>query len=78
MHLYKRKVQHYETDKMGITHHANYVKWMKDARTALLEDIGLQFQYVEITGILSPVIGLSINYKKLYDYCDGNMKALLY
>lgn len=70
MYLYKRKVQYYETDKMGITHHANYIKWMEEARTALLEDIGLPFQCVESTGILSPVVGLSIDYKKPSTFGD--------
>ena len=28
---YIRKVQYHETDKMGITHHSNYVKWMEEA-----------------------------------------------
>lgn len=70
MYLYKRKVQYYETDKMGITHHANYVKWMEEVRTALLENIGIPFQCVESTGILSPVVGLSIDYKKPSTFGD--------
>lgn len=64
MYLYKRKVQYYETNKMEVTHHVNYVKWMEEARTALLEDIDFPFQYVKSTGILSPVIGISVDCKK--------------
>ncbi|MBQ6295452.1 MAG: acyl-CoA thioesterase, partial [Firmicutes bacterium] len=26
MKAYERKVQYYETDKMGITHHSNYIR----------------------------------------------------
>ena len=28
MEAYKHKVCYYETDKMGITHHSNYIRWM--------------------------------------------------
>ena len=27
--MYTHKVQYYETDKMGITHHSNYIRWME-------------------------------------------------
>ena len=29
------KVQYYETDMMGVTHHANYIHWMEEARIDL-------------------------------------------
>ena len=28
---YNHTVQYYETDKMGITHHSNYIRWMEKA-----------------------------------------------
>lgn len=28
---YQHKVQYYETDKMGITHHSNSIRWMEEA-----------------------------------------------
>lgn len=34
MGMYKHKVQYYETDKMGITHHSNYIRWMEEERKA--------------------------------------------
>ena len=63
MYQYLRKVQYHETDKMGITHHANYIKWMEEARISFLESINLPFQLIEDRGITSPVVGLSIDYK---------------
>lgn len=30
---HKGQYQYYETDRMGITHHSNYVQWMEKART---------------------------------------------
>jgi len=32
MKAYSHKVQYYETDKMGITHHSNYIRWIEQAR----------------------------------------------
>ena len=31
MYSYKHKVKYYETDKMGITHHSNYIRFMEEA-----------------------------------------------
>lgn len=70
MFSYLRKVQYYETDKMGITHHSNYIRWMEEARTAFLEDIGLPFQNIEAMGIGSPVVSLAIDYKKPCTFGD--------
>ena len=63
MYTYLRKAQYHETDKMGIVHHANYIKWMEEARVDFLEQIGLLFQEIEAAGIASPMAGLSIDYR---------------
>lgn len=34
---YLRKVHYHETDKMGVTHHTNYIKWMEEARIDFLD-----------------------------------------
>ena len=31
MKPYQHTVQYYETDRMGITHHSNYIRWMEEA-----------------------------------------------
>lgn len=46
MKPYIHKVQYYETDKMGITHHSNYVRWMEEARIEFLDQIG--WSYVRV------------------------------
>ena len=40
MRPYRHRVNYYETDKMGITHHANYIHWMEEARIDFLDQIG--------------------------------------
>ena len=63
MFTYSRKAQYHETDKMGIIHHSNYIKWMEEARIAYMESLGYGFDKVESLGIVSPVAGISITYK---------------
>lgn len=36
-HIYIHRVNYYETDKMGITHHSNYLRWMEEARLDFLK-----------------------------------------
>ena len=40
MEAYQHTVQYYETDKMGIVHHSNYIRWMEEARVAYLAQLG--------------------------------------
>ena len=67
---YRRKVQYYETDKMGITHHANYIHWMEEARVDLLEQIGWGFDRMEALGIQSPVTDLACAYRATTTFGD--------
>ena len=60
---YIRKVQYHETDRMGITHHSNYIKWMEEARIDFLDKVGYSYARLEAEGILSPVIGVECSYK---------------
>ena len=62
MTSYKHKVQYYETDKMGIVHHSNYVRWMEEARVDFLEKIGWSYDQLEKVGLVSPVLSLNIDY----------------
>jgi acyl-CoA thioester hydrolase len=61
---YIRKVHYHETDKMGITHHSNYIKWLEEARIDFLEQIGFGYAKLEQDGIISPVIGVECQYKQ--------------
>lgn len=63
MFTFSRKANYHETDKMGIIHHSNYIKWMEEARIAYMESLGFGFDKVEELGIVSPVAGINITYK---------------
>ena len=52
---FHRKVQYYETDMMGIAHHANYIHWMEEARIDFMDQIGFPYSKMEAMNIFSPV-----------------------
>ena len=70
MEKYIHKVQYYETDKMGITHHSNYIRWMEEARVDFLDRIGFGYAKLEEDGIMSPVIGIECDYKNSTTFDD--------
>lgn len=63
MHEYYHKVHYHETDRMGITHHSNYIKWMEEARIYFLDQIGYGYAKLEADGIVSPVVSIECQYK---------------
>ena len=70
MEKYIHKVNYYETDKMGITHHSNYIRWMEEARVDYLEQIGFGYKKLEKEGIISPVVGIECEYKETTTFAD--------
>lgn len=70
MENYIHKVNYYETDKMGITHHSNYIRWMEEARIDYLEKVGLGYDKLEEQGVISPVIGIECEYKTPTTFSD--------
>ena len=66
----KHKVQYYETDMMGVAHHANYVHWMEEARIDFMDRIGFPYKRMEAEGVLSPVKSMQVNYLKPCTFGD--------
>lgn len=63
--MYRHFVQYYETDKMGVTHHSNYIRFMEEARLEFFKNLGFDYLEFEKIGLVSPVIGLNnIKYRK--------------
>lgn len=67
---YERDVYYYETDQMGIVHHSNYIRWMEEARLALMAALSLSYAEMEKQGILIPVLSVSCEYKVAFRYGD--------
>ena len=66
----KRKVHYYETDMMGLVHHANYIHWMEEARIDFMDRIGFPYTRMEAEGVVSPVRILQVNYLKPCTFGD--------
>ena len=70
IYTYYRRAQYHETDQMGIIHHSNYVKWMEEARIGYMDQMGFTYKKVEEMGVISPVVEISVTYKKQVFFDD--------
>ena len=70
MHKYQHEVKYYECDRMGITHHSNYIRFMEEARVDYLDQLGYGFDRIEAEGIFSPVVSVQCNYKSPTTFKD--------
>ncbi|MBR4464605.1 MAG: acyl-CoA thioesterase, partial [Treponema sp.] len=70
MKPYIHKVQYYETDKMQVTHHSNYLRFLEEARIDFLDQIGWGYAKMEEEGIISPVLSLTCDYKHATTFPD--------
>ncbi len=61
---YSRRVYYYETDKMGIMHHSNYIRIFEECRVDFLQQAGFPFSEMEARGLLMPVLSVECSYKK--------------
>lgn len=65
---YEHTVQYYETDKMQVVHHSNYIRWFEEARTYWMDMIGVPYERIEKLGILIPVLEVSAQYKSMVTF----------
>ena len=70
MKAYVHKVKYYECDRMGITHHSNYIRFMEEARVDLLDQLGYGFEKMEADGVVSPVMHVDCTYRKSTTFQD--------
>ena len=71
MYEYTRIVHYYETDKMGVVHHSNYIRWLEEARTLYFNDANLAYFETEGYGVMSPVTDVSMKFKHFIRYGDS-------
>ena len=73
---YVRLAHYHETDQMGIIHHANYIRWMEEARVDFMAQTGLGYREMEELGISSPVTELRCTYRSMVRFGDEVSIAL--
>lgn len=65
---YSRQVFYYETDRMGIMHHSNYIRIFEEAHFDLMAKCGADYAEIEKLGIIMPVLEVSCKYLKSLFY----------
>lgn len=64
------RVRYFETDAMGIVHHASYITWFEEGRSAFTRAIGYPYSRMEQEGIALAVAEVSARYHQPARY-DG-------
>lgn len=63
-------VRYGETDQMGRVHHANYLLYFEEARTAMMRALGISYAEMEKRGIGLPVRQADLRYRNAAFYED--------
>jgi acyl-CoA thioester hydrolase len=72
------RVRYGETDQMGVVYHGNYALYLEMGRIEWLRKLGVSYKKMEASGIMLPVISMSLNFKKSACYDDViNVKTQL-
>ena len=67
---YRHEVKYYECDRMGITHHSNYIRIMEEARVDWMDQLGFGFDRMEAEGVVSPVVEVDCRYRYTTTFKD--------
>ena len=62
---YLRRPQFYETDGMSIIWHGNYVRWMEEARTDFMDQLGFPYARAVEAGIDFALTDISCKYRAM-------------
>ncbi len=63
MHTIKRQIYYYDTDAEGVVYYGNYMRFLEEARTKLLEDAGFNLKQLSEEGYLFAIRRQEIDYK---------------
>ena len=62
-YCYKRTINYYETDKMGVVHHSNYIRFLEEARCRWIEVNNISMEKLEALGYTIPTLEIDCKYK---------------
>ncbi|MDO4176050.1 MAG: thioesterase family protein [Bacillota bacterium] len=57
------RVQYYDTDKMKVVHHANYIRYFETARTEYLRNEGFAYSEMEKGDFQIPILSVQAKYQ---------------
>ncbi len=69
-HRVTYRVIYGDTDQMGVSYYANYLKWFEMGRNDFMREIGTPYTSVEKSGLMFPVIEVSCRYHHPARYDD--------
>lgn len=67
---YERTPFYYETDRMDVVHHSNYIRWFEEARIHFMNEVGYSYHKMESEGIMLPVLSAECEYKNSVRFGD--------
>lgn len=67
---YTRRVKYYETDRMGVVHHSNYLRIIEDARMEWLRDNVMSYSEMENLGIIIPAVSAAGKFLSFLHFDD--------
>lgn len=67
---YHRRVRYYETDRMGVVHHSNYLRLIEDARMDWLDANIMNYKQMEDLGVIIPCAAASEHFLAFLRYDD--------
>lgn len=66
----QKKIYYHDTDSGGVVYYANYLKFLEEARTEAMKEVGLEIKALAQNGILFVVRRQEIDYKAPAFYGD--------
>ncbi len=67
---FERRINYYETDRMGVVHHSNYIRFLEEARCQMLDANGMPYSSFEEQDVMIPVLGVNCHYKQHVTFDD--------
>ncbi len=67
---FERRINYYETDRMGVVHHSNYIRFLEEARCAMLDANNMPYSSYENQDVMIPVLGANLTFKHHVTFDD--------
>ncbi|MDO4392953.1 MAG: thioesterase family protein [Bacillota bacterium] len=67
---YRRRVRYYETDRMGVVHHSNYLRLLEDARMDWIRDHVMNYCDMEKLDVIIPAVSANEQFIDFLRYDD--------
>ena len=64
------RVRYAETDQMGYVYYGNYAQYLEMGRVEWLRKLGVSYKSMEDSGVMLPVVRMTIHYKNPGKYDD--------